>query len=143
MSMMRSDNRLSYSELVKIEKFEDRYRYLMKMGRVGEDTFHGRRLANQMLYHSPEWKSVRRAAIIRDDGCDLAMPDRPIGGRVYVHHINPISLEDIVERRKCVFDLENLITVSKRTHDAIHYGTEESLDMEPVVRKLNDTCLWR
>lgn len=133
----------TYSELIKFEIFEDRFNYLKLIGTVGEITFGGHRTLNQMLYYSPEWKSARRKVILRDNGCDLAHEDYTIHGSVYIHHINPITIDDILERRSCVFDLENLVCVSFRTHQAIHYGTEELLPKGLVVRKKNDTCLWR
>ena len=135
--------RLSYSEMMKLETFEERFRYLQLNGKVCESTFHGRRQLNQILYSDPFWKEIRRKVIIRDECCDLAIPDRMISGRVFVHHINPITIDDILDRRECVFDLNNLITVSKRTHDAIHYSNEEILHQGPVERKPNDTCPWK
>lgn len=133
----------SYSELIRISNFKDRFNYLKLTGVVGDATFGGHRWLNQMLYKTEMWKSARRKAILRDNGCDLAHEDYAIHGSVYIHHINPITIDDILERRSCVFDLENLVCVSFRTHQAIHYGTEELLQKDPVVRKKNDTCLWR
>lgn len=133
----------TYSELITFKNFEDRFNYLSLTGIVGETTFGSRRWLNQMLYKTEMWKSTRRKAIFRDNGCDLAHEDYAIHGSVYIHHINPITVEDILERRDCVFDLENLVCTSFRTHQAIHYGTEESLPKGPAVRTKNDTCLWR
>ena len=133
----------TYSELIQFKNFEDRFNYLKLTGVVGEITFGGHRNLNQMLYQSSEWKSARREVILRDNGCDLAHEDYIIHGPVYIHHINPITVDDILERRPCVFDLENLICVSFRTHQAIHYGDEELLPKGLVVRRKNDTCLWR
>lgn len=133
----------TYSELIKFETFEDRFNYLKLTGIIGEITFGGHRILNQMLYQSPKWKSVRRKVILRDNGCDLGHEDYTIHGSVYIHHINPITIDNVLGESSCVFDLENLICVSFRTHQAIHYGTEELLPNGPVVRKKNDTCLWR
>lgn len=132
-----------YSELITFKDFKDRFNYLKLTGVIGEVTFGGHRTLNQTLYQSPEWKSARRKAILRDNGCDLAHEDYIIHGSVYIHHINPITIDDILERRSCVFDLENIVCVSFRTHQAIHYGDEELLPKGLVVRKKNDTCLWR
>lgn len=132
-----------YSELIKINNFEDRFSYLSLNGAVGEQTFGGHRYINQILYHTKKWKSIKREVILRDNGCDLAHEDYQIIGSIYVHHINPITIDDILEGRPCVFDLENLICTTFRTHNAIHYGTENLLLTKPVDRKKNDTCLWR
>lgn len=133
----------TYSDLIKIEKFEDRFNYLSLVGIVGDTTFGGHRYLNQMLYQSEKWKSTRREVIFRDNGTDLAHDEYPIGGSIYIHHINPITIDDILKERPCVFDLENLVCTSFRTHNAIHYGNEELLPKGPVIRKKNDTCLWR
>lgn len=133
----------TYSEMIKNFSFEDRFNYLILSGKVGEVTFGGHRYLNQMLYQSDKWKSTRREVILRDDGCDLAHPDYQINGSVYIHHINPITIDDILQERPCVFDLENLVSVSFRTHNAIHYGNSDLLPKGPVVRTKNDTCLWR
>lgn len=133
----------TYSELIKIKNFEDRFNYLKLTGIVGDVTFGGHRWLNQTLYKTETWKSARRKIILRDNGCDLAHEDYTIHGSVYIHHINPITIDDILERRSCVFNLENLVCVSFRTHQAIHYGDEELLPKGLVVRKKNDTCLWR
>lgn len=134
----------SYSELIEIPTFDKRFEYLSLKGSVGDFTFNGHRYLNQKLYRSEEWKSVRRKVIIRDNGCDLGCEDRPIFGSVLIHHINPITIDDIVERRTCVFDLENLISVSFDTHNAIHYGKEEIfIPTTWIARTKNDTCLWR
>lgn len=133
----------TYTELIKIKNFEDRFNYLSLTGIVGEATFGGHRYLNQILYKSPEWKQIRKEVILRDNGCDLAHDDYQIHGQILIHHINPISIDDILERRYCVFDLDNLICTSFRTHQAIHYGTEDLLPKDPAVRRKNDTCLWR
>lgn len=132
-----------YKELIDIPNFLDRFQYLKVSGRVGDRTFGGSRYLNQQLYRSPEWKRVRRDVILRDNGCDLAHPDHPIDGQVYIHHIEPITVEDIAERRSKVFDADNLVCVSFQTHNAIHYGDESLLPKEYVERRKNDTCPWR
>lgn len=134
----------SYSELIKIPSFEERFRYLQLKGYVGDATFGSHRHLSQTLYRNPEWRSVRNKVILRDNGCDLAHPDFEIQGQAaYVHHINPITIEDILAKRSIVFDLDNLITVSFQTHQAIHYGSEDLLPKLPIERKPNDTCPWR
>ena len=133
----------TYTELLQIDSFIDRLKYLSIKGRVGDFTFGGHRYLNQMLYHSPDWRAVRREVILRDDGFDLAHRDHPIFCQIYVHHINPITIDDILNRRRCIFDLENLISVSKQTHNFIHYGSEEIPSNLFVERKLGDTCPWR
>lgn len=132
-----------YSELITIPTFIERYRYLRLGGKVGEDTFGFDRYLNQIFYKDPEWLRTRDLVIIRDGGCDLAMPDREILSRILVHHINPITKEDIINRDRKLFDLENLISTVKNTHDAIHYGDENLLIIEPIERSQNDTCPWR
>lgn len=132
-----------YSELITIPTFIERYRYLRLGGKVGEDTFGFDRYLNQIFYKDPEWLRTRDLVIIRDGGCDLAMPDREILSRILVHHINPITKEDIINRDPKLFDLENLISTVKNTHDAIHYGDENLLIIEPIERSQNDTCPWR
>lgn len=134
----------SYSELIEIPTFDERFKYLSLKGSVGDFTFNGHRYLNQKLYRSEEWKSVRRRVIIRDNGCDLGCEDHPILGSVLIHHINPITIDDIVDRRRLVFDPENLICVSFDTHNAIHYGKEDILVPSSWnARTKNDTCLWR
>lgn len=132
-----------YSELITIPTFIERYRYLRLGGKVGEDIFGFDRYLNQIFYKDPEWLRTRDLVIIRDGGCDLAMPDREILSRILVHHINPITKEDIINRDPKLFDLENLISTVKNTHDAIHYGDEKLLIIEPIERSQNDTCPWR
>lgn len=134
----------TYSELITFPTFEERFQYLKLDGRVGEDTFGFDRYLNQRFYRSEEWKQVRREVIIRDNGCDLAIPDREIFGRIIVHHMNPISVSDIDGNEKYILDPEYLITTFKLTHDAIHYGDESILtESEPIIRTQNDTCPWR
>lgn len=133
----------SYLELIELPSFEDRFEYLKLSGEVGSQTFGGHRYLNQWLYKLPEWRSTRREIIIRDSGFDLGHPDFPIGGNIYVHHINPITIDDILEKRICVFDLNNLISVSFKTHNAIHYGVEEVPVVSIIERTKYDTCPWR
>lgn len=133
----------SYSELIRIPTFEERFKYLQLSGSVGDFTFGSKRHINQVLYKTPEWLSVRDKVIIRDNGCDLGIPDRLIGGRVLVHHMNPITIDDILNRNPKVFDMDNLISVSHITHEAIHYGNEDLLMKDPIERCKNDTCPWR
>ena len=134
----------TYSELIKLPTFEERYRYLRIGGKVGEDTFGFDRYLNQILYKSEEWLAVRDYVIVRDNGCDLAMPDREIRGIILVHHMNPISKEDILRRTKYLLDPEYLISTMLNTHNAIHYGDESKLLLStPVERTPYDTCPWR
>lgn len=135
----------TYTELLSIPDFLGRFNYLKLGGQVGKATFGYDRWLNQQFYRWPEWKKVRREVIVRDNGCDLACEDREIfGDLVFVHHMNPISIEDIVNRSKYLLDPEYLITVSDSTHNAIHYGDESLLMLsEPIVRAPNDTCPWR
>ena len=121
----------------------ERYEYLKIGGYVGEATFGSRRYLNQILYQSPEWRTVRDEIIVRDDGCDLGIPEMDIGGWIYVHHINPITMEDIKRRRDIVLDPENLICTCRKTHEAIHYGDERLLLRDRLTeRKPGDTILW-
>lgn len=137
----------TYSELILLPTFEERIKYLQIGGTVGYQTFGSHRYLNQQLYKDSFWKEIRRKAILRDsDGkfvLDLAHQDYPFDGSVYVHHIEPITIEDILKRRSKVFDLENLICCRFKTHQTIHYSKEEIDNSAPVVRKPNDTCLWR
>lgn len=134
----------TYSELITLPTFEERYRYLRLDGQVGAETFGFDRYLNQTFYRTDkEWLAVRDDVIIRDNGCDLGIPDREIGSRIIVHHMNPITKEDILRRTKYLLDPEYLICTIKRTHDAIHYGDENILLMGPVERTKNDTCPWR
>lgn len=126
-----------------IPTFEERYEYLRLDGVVGKATFGYDRYLNQILYTSKEWRRFRDDIIIRDNGCDLGMPGFEIPVRAIVHHINPITVEDVVNRHPKVFDPENVITVSHNTHEAIHYGNETLLIIAPNERKANDTCPWK
>ena len=134
----------TYTELITLPTFEERYQYCKQKAGVGDATFADQRYLNQVLYSSPEWRRVRRDVIARDEGCDLAHPDRPIVKKIYIHHLNPITIEDILKRRESIFDPENLICVSFDTHQAIHYGDEKLLiPSKPTERTPNDTCPWK
>lgn len=133
----------SYQEMLELPSYEDRLEYLMIFGHPGEDTFGSARWVNQEFYHSSSWQKVRNQVIIRDLGCDLAISDREIKKHLMVHHINPIDEDDILFDRSCVLDLNNLVCVSKLTHNIIHYGYESNDPFGFVERKPNDTCLWK
>jgi len=133
----------TYSELITFPTFEERYRYLRLGGKVGEDTFGFDRYLNQLFYKSDEWLAIRDYVIVRDNGCDLAISDREIYGRILIHHMNPITKEDILRRSDFLLNPEYLITTVKNTHDAIHYGDEGLLITAPIERTKNDTCPWK
>lgn len=133
----------TYSELITLPTFEERFRYLRLDGQVGQDTFGFDRYLNQIFYKSKEWLAIRDHVIIRDNGCDLAMSDREIAGRILVHHMNPISKEDVLRRSDFLLNPEYLICTIKNTHDAIHYGDGSLLVTVPIERTKNDTCPWR
>lgn len=133
----------SYSELMEIPNYLDRYLYLKFSGVVGSETFGFSRYLNQAFYQSYEWKKLREEIIIRDAGCDLAHSDYPINGRILIHHLNPITLEDINNRSDSILDPENLICVAFETHNAIHYGDESKLFISIPQRQKNDTIPWR
>lgn len=133
----------TYSELIRLPTFLDRFKYLQLGGQVGVETFGYDRYLNQILYRTAEWKRFRNEIIIRDNGCDLACEGYEIVSRCLIHHINPITVEDVIKRDPKVFDPENVITTILNTHNAIHYGDESLLITEPIERKPNDTCPWR
>lgn len=133
----------TYSELITIPTFIERYKYLQLNGKIGEETFGFDRYLNQILYRSSEWKRFRREIIIRDNGYDLACEGYEVAGKILIHHINPITLVDINRRDSMIFDPENVISTSLNTHNAIHYGDESLLVTEPLERSPNDTCPWR
>lgn len=133
----------TYSELITIPTFEERYEYLRLNGKVGEDTFGFDRWLNQVFYKSDAWLKVRDKVIIRDNGCDLGIPGREIYGRILVHHMNPILAKDILDRTDYLLNPDYLICTSKNTHDAIHYSDSSILIVAPIERTLNDTCPWR
>ena len=132
----------SYRELIKLSTFEERFDYLKIIGHGGELTFGFERYLNQALYHSRDWQDVRREIIVRDNCCDLGMPDREIYFRPIIHHLNPITIEDIENRNDCIFDFNNLICASPNTHNAIHFGRESMLTRLPKERTKGDTCPW-
>lgn len=133
----------TYSELIILPTFLDRFNYLKLGGLVGKETFGFDRYLNQTLYRSAEWKRFRREIIIRDNGMDLALDGYEIFGKIMVHHIDPLTIQDIIRRDPKIFDPENVICVSMNTHNAIHYGDESLLITEPIVRTKNDTCPWK
>lgn len=135
----------TYTELSKLATFEERYRYLRLGGRVGEDTFGFDRYLNQDFYASKEWRRSKRDVIARDLGCDLGILDReiPNGVPIIVHHMNPLTVEDILRRSDFLLDPEYLISTIDATHRAIHYSDERLLIRDPVQRFRNDTCPWR
>ncbi len=133
----------SYSELVLLPTFEERYKYLRLNGSVGKDTFGFDRYINQRFYRSREWKRVRDTVIIRDNGCDLGIEGNDIFGKIIIHHMNPILPEDFQDEIGMILDPEYLICVSHRTHNAIHYSDEKLLDTAPPERRKHDTCPWR
>lgn len=134
----------TYSELITLPTFKERFNYLKLNGAVGKDTFGYDRYINQQLYQrNPRWKKVRDEVIIRDNGCDLGMEGFEIFGKIIVHHMNPITLDDIINDRDWIYDPEYLICTIHNTHNAIHYGDETQLITAPIVRTKNDTCLWK
>ena len=134
----------TYNELILLQTFEERFDYLRLSGQCSEITFGGHRLLNQMLYRSPQWQEVRRRVIIRDNGCDLGIEDREIYGRIIIHHMNPISVEDVLNwNEDALFNPEFLICTMHNTHNAIHYGDKNLLMTAPIERSPNDTCPWK
>ena len=133
----------TYSELITLPTFEERFRYLQLGEKVGEDTFGHDRYLNQMFYTSDEWRRIRRDIIVRDNGCDLGIQDREIHGLIIIHHMNPITIEDIINRSEFLLNPEYLISTVKNTHDAIHFSDERILITDPIERRPNDTCPWK
>ena len=133
----------TYSEMITLKTYEERFDYLKIGGQVGLETFGYDRYLNQILYNTKQWKKFRREIIIRDNACDLACEGYEINYRILVHHINPITVEDIINRNPMIFDPENAITTTHRTHNAIHYGDKNLLILQPTERTPNDTCPWR
>lgn len=133
----------TYYELSKFHTFDERFDYLKIVGVVGKEVFGFDRYLNQILYNSSEWKTVRNKVIVRDNGCDLGLEGYDICGKILIHHINPITVEDIKNRNPMIFDLNNLICVTHNTHNAIHYGNADSLFKSPIERTTNDTCPWK
>lgn len=132
-----------YRDLRSLTDIRDRFDYLKLGGQVGSSTFGFDRYLNQTFYKSREWQQARQAVILRDCGCDLGIEGYEIGRGLVVHHMNPITIDDVLARRDEIFDPEFLICVSDRTHKAIHYGDAGLLPKEPVQRRAGDTCLWR
>ena len=142
--MNQMTNIKTYSEVILLPTFVERFLYLKLDGIVGEDTFGFERYLNQKFDQTTEWKRFRDQIILRDCGCDLGLEGYEIYGPIYIHHINPIAIEDLRERRMDVLlNPENVICVSFKTHNAIHYGDESILNLPPVERSMNDTCPWR
>ena len=133
----------TYSELITLTTFEERYEYLKLNGQVGVETFGFDRYLNQMFYRSQEWKSIRNRVIIRDNGCDLGIEGREIHGQILIHHMNPITKEDILNRTEFLLNPDYLISTIKSTHDAIHHGDKDLLIKDPIIRTENDTCPWK
>lgn len=134
----------TYSELIKYDSFEDRFRYLKLDGLVGEETFGYDRYVNQIFYNSDEWKRTRRDIIVRDNGCDLGVVGFDIYSKILIHHMNPINVNDIIERSDYIMNPEYLICVTFETHNAIHFGDESILMNQQIIeRRPNDTCPWR
>lgn len=132
----------TYTELSKLNDFQDRFEYLRLHGSVGRETFGFDRWINQNFYKSREWKNARDRVIVRDDGCDLGVPGYEIYGALLVHHINPILMDDIVHGEDWIFNPEYLITTTQRTHNAIHYSDASLLPKVVVARQPGDTKLW-
>lgn len=132
-----------YSDLRRLRTFEERYRYLRLQGQIGRETFGFDRHVNQAFYRSSEWKRMRDRVIVRDNGCDLGIEGREIHGRLLVHHMNPMTLDDIRHANDNLFNPDFLITTTHSTHNAIHYGDEELLPRLHVDRRPGDTTLWR
>lgn len=138
-----TDRIRTYSDLIGLPTFQERFEYLRLNGAVGNDTFGFDRYMNQQFYHSQEWQRIRDQIILRDDGCDLGIPGYFIRGRIYIHHMNPIEQKDLLSHSAMLVDPEYLICVSQETHNAIHYGDATKLNRDPIERKPNDTCPWR
>lgn len=133
----------TYSELITLSTFEERYKYLQLSSSIGEETFGFDRYLNQNFYRSKEWKRIRDFVIIRDNGCDLGVEDRTIHGKIIIHHMNPIRTKDIQDVSDYLLNPEYLICTTHQTHNAIHYGDENLLVRNPIERTANDTCPWR
>ena len=133
----------TYSELIQLPTFKERYQYLKLDGVVGEDTFGFDRYLNQLFYRSQKWKSIRDQIIVRDDGCDLGVEGYAIYGKIIIHHMNPITVDDLMNETDYLLNPEFLIATTHNTHNAIHYGDEGLLISDPIVRTKNDTCPWR
>ena len=133
----------TYAELITIPTLEERFRYLKLDGKVGVDTFGFDRYLNQIFYKSKEWRKLRNDIILRDDGCDLGVEGYDIQGKIYIHHMNPIVVRDILDQTEFLLNPDFLICASFDTHQAIHYGNEDLLPQPLVERRAFDTCPWR
>lgn len=133
----------SYSELIKFQTYEDRFKYLKLDGAVGKETFGFDRYLNQVFYRSQKWKRLRDHVIVRDNGCDLGIEGYKIHSRIIIHHMNPITVEDIERESEFLLDPEFLISTVHNTHNAIHYGDESILTLKPIERTKYDTCPWK
>ena len=133
----------TYSELITLPTFEERFKYLQLNGQVGESTFGFDRYMNQVFYRSQKWKSIRDFVIIRDCGCDLGVDGYDIHGKIIIHHMNPLSMRDIETESDFLLNPDFLICTTHNTHNAIHYGDEKLLVTAPIERTKNDTCPWR
>lgn len=133
----------TYSELITIPTFKERFEYLKLNGKVGKDTFGFDRYLNQIFYSSSEWRRIRNQVILRDNGCDLGVEGYEISGKIYIHHMNPILAKDIVDRSEFLLNPDYLICVTHNTHNAIHYGDVDLLPLPLVERRPNDTCPWK
>lgn len=134
----------TYKELMRLSTFEERFEYLKLAGRVGIETFGYDRYLNQMFYGSDEWRSLRDEIIVRDNGCDLSVDGYTIHGKIYIHHMNPITKDDILQHSDSLVNPDYLICVSFATHNAIHYGNDNYVTGNQVIeRRRNDTCPWR
>lgn len=133
----------TYSELITLPTFEERFKYLQLNGAVGQETFGFDRFINQEFYRSYEWKQLRNHIIVRDNGCDLGIEGREIRGKILIHHMNPVYIDDIRNVSDFLLNPEYLISTTLTTHNAIHYGDEELLVRDPIMRSRNDTCPWR
>lgn len=132
----------TYRELIRLRTFEERFQYLDLRGVVGNSTFGFDRYLNQILYHSKEWRRFRDDIIIRDEACDLGILGREINDKIIIHHLNPITIENVENRDDCVFDQNNAICTCHNTHNAIHFGGESVLTKLPKIRLKGDTSLW-
>ena len=137
-------NTKTYSELSSIDSYEERFNYLKCNSGIGIDTFGYDRYLNQAFYSSKEWKDFRHRIIVRDNGCDMGHPEHPISRAITIHHLNPITKEDVVNRSPCLFDPENVVCVSDLTHKLIHYGNQNGVkEININNRSKDDTCPWK
>lgn len=140
--MQVDQTKKTYSELIKLPTFLERYEYCKLDGHIGEDTFGVMRNLNQIFYKSKEWQRFRNYIIERDKACDLAIPELELDRYIYIHHLNPLTKADLLNRADALMDPENVVCVSRITHEAIHYGTMDLLPKEWVERTPGDTSLW-